>query len=283
MRISGVVAFPLLTLVACAGGEKTPAADATAATVAPPVITITAKDYAFDAPDTIMGGVVNITLANQGPELHHIQFVHLADGRKAADLEAALKALKPGEPMPAWAHDVAGPNVPAPGGTSSVIQDLAPGQYAIICAIPSPDGMPHFMKGMIRALTVLPPTGAVAALPAADVNVRMLDYSWEITPALGAGKHLLRVENAGTQSHEIFFASLNPGKTAMDLATWAEKPEGPPPGAPLGGTSAMAKGDVVLIPVDLAPGEYGIYCFIPDAKDGRPHLAHGMIRQITVQ
>ena len=280
MRIPATIAFSLITLAAC-GGEKSPAAGATA-TVAPPVITITAKDYAYDAPDTVVGGVVNITLVNQGPELHHVQLVHLADGRKAADLEAAMKALKPGEPLPAWAHDIAGPNVPPPGGTSSVIQDLAPGEYAIICAIPSPDGVPHFMKGMIRALTVLPPTGAVAALPAADVNVRMLEYAWEITPALSAGKHLLRVENAGEQSHEIFFASLNPGKTAMDLATWAEKPVGPPPGAPVGGTSAMAKGSVVFIPVDLAPGEYGIYCFIPDAKDGKPHLAHGMMRQITV-
>jgi len=167
--------------------------------------------------------------------------------------------------------------------TSSVIQDLAPGEYAIICMIPSPDGVPHVMKGMIRALTVLPPTGAVAALPAADVTVRMLDYTWEITPALSAGKHVLRVENVAEQSHEIFIAMLNPGKTAMDLATWAEKPVGPPPGTPVGGTTAMAKGGVLLIPVDLAPGEYGIYCFIPDAKDGKPHLAHGMIRQITVQ
>jgi uncharacterized cupredoxin-like copper-binding protein len=272
----------LSTLAAC-GGETKPAAEVAAAPVAPPVITITAKDYVYEAPDTVTGGVVTITLVNQGPELHHIQFLHLTDGKKAADLEAYLKAMKPGDHMPAWAHDVAGPNTPVPGGTSSLTQDLAPGEYAIICMIPSPDGVPHAMKGMIRALTVLPPTGAVAALPTADVNVRMLDYAWEITPAITAGKHTLRIENGAEQSHEIFLAQLAPGKTAMDLAAWAEKPQGPPPGTPLGGTSAMAKGGVAFLTVDLAPGEYGLYCFLPDMKDGKPHLVHGMVKQITVQ
>ena len=33
---------------------------------------------------------------------------------------------------------------------------------------------------------------------------------------------------------------------------------------------------------DLAPGDYGLICFVPDAKDGKPHLMHGMMKQITV-
>jgi uncharacterized cupredoxin-like copper-binding protein len=34
--------------------------------------------------------------------------------------------------------------------------------------------------------------------------------------------------------------------------------------------------------VDLEPGEYALYCFLPDAKDGKEHLQHGMLKQITV-
>ena len=45
----------------------------------------------------------------------------------------------------------------------------------------------------------------------------------------------------------------------------------------------MPKGAVVYLPVDLPPGEYGLYCFLPDAKDGKMHLEHGMITQITVK
>lgn len=270
-----------LGLIAACGGERTPpASEAVAA--APSTITITAKDYAYEVPDTVTGGVVTITMVNQGPELHHIQFVKLGDGRTFADFTAFLRAMKPGDPMPAWATDVAGPNTPVPGGTSSLTQDLAPGEYAIVCVIPSPDGVPHAMKGMIKPLTVLPPTGAVAALPTADVTVTMRDYAWDITPAITAGRHVLRIENAAEQSHEFFIARLEPGRTAMDLALWAEKPAGPPPGTPLGGTSGMAKGGVTFLSLDLAPGEYALLCFIPDHKDGKPHLVHGMIQQIKV-
>ena len=45
----------------------------------------------------------------------------------------------------------------------------------------------------------------------------------------------------------------------------------------------MGKGAVVYLPVDLESGEYGILCFLPDAKDGKPHVAHGMLRQISVK
>ena len=35
--------------------------------------------------------------------------------------------------------------------------------------------------------------------------------------------------------------------------------------------------------VDLAPGNYGLICFIPDAKDGKPHFMHGMATQFSVK
>jgi hypothetical protein len=34
--------------------------------------------------------------------------------------------------------------------------------------------------------------------------------------------------------------------------------------------------------MDLPPGEYGLVCFVPDAKDGKPHFMHGMITQLTI-
>jgi uncharacterized cupredoxin-like copper-binding protein len=33
---------------------------------------------------------------------------------------------------------------------------------------------------------------------------------------------------------------------------------------------------------DFAPGNYALICFVPDAKDGKPHFTHGMMQQITV-
>ena len=220
---------------------------------------------------------------NQGPEFHHVQLLKLSDGKTVADLESGLKAMKPGEPMPSWVHEVAGPNTPLPGGEQTTTQELEPGDYAIICFIPSADKVPHAMKGMVRALTVIPATAPSAPAPTADITVSMTDYAWSVSPALSSGKHTIRIENMAEQAHEMFIAQLEPGKTAEELAVWIENPQGPPPGKPIGGISGMAKGAVVYLPVDLAPGEYGLYCFLPDAKDGKPHIVHGVITQVTVQ
>ncbi|HXG70536.1 MAG TPA: hypothetical protein VNJ04_07990 [Gemmatimonadaceae bacterium] len=34
--------------------------------------------------------------------------------------------------------------------------------------------------------------------------------------------------------------------------------------------------------VQITPGEYGLICFLPDVKDGKPHFVHGMVNQFTV-
>jgi hypothetical protein len=44
----------------------------------------------------------------------------------------------------------------------------------------------------------------------------------------------------------------------------------------------MAKGETNDIPLDLTPGNYALLCFIPDAKDGKPHIMHGMMKDFTV-
>ena len=276
-------------LAACAGDDSAKAsadsaAAAAAAVPATPVIyTITAKDFSYDAPDTITGGMVTIRLVNQGPDLHHIQLLKLSDGKTVADLTEGFKRMKPTDPPPPWVHDVAGPNTPVPGGETSITEQLEPGNYALVCFISGADKVPHMMKGMIRALTVLPASGPSAPAPTADVTVTMKDYAWEITPALTPGKHVLKLENQAEQSHEMVIALLEPGKKAADLAKWIDNQQGPPPAKPMGGISGMAKGAVVYVPVDLPAGEYGLYCFLPDAKDGKMHLEHGMMTQISVK
>jgi hypothetical protein len=37
------------------------------------------------------------------------------------------------------------------------------------------------------------------------------------------------------------------------------------------------------LPVDLVAGSYVIYCLIPDAASGRPHVELGMLRAIQVE
>lgn len=281
-----VVAVGFLAACGGTGGDKptdsTTAASSTVAAV-PAVYTIVAKDFSYEAPDTITAGMVTLRLVNQGPELHHVQILKLDDGKTAADLEAGLKQMKPDSPPPPWVHEVAGPNSPVPGGEQSVTQDLAPGNYVLICFIPSADKMPHAMKGMMKALTIVPATSANAAAPTADITVKMTDYAWTVTPELTAGAHVLKIENEAAQAHELFILQLAPGKTVADLAKWVGEMKGPPPGKPIGGITGMMKGTTVYVPVNLEPGEYGMYCFLPDAKDGKMHVEHGMMKQFSVK
>src|SRR2546426_12273088 len=123
-----------------------------------------------------------------------------------------------------------------------------------------------------------------AAARAADVPIRLRDYVFQLSEPLTAGIHVVRVENAGVQAHEVVIAALSPGKTLQDFIAWEEGGEkGPlPTGEWLGGVTTLDIGRHSQFAATFAPGSYLLLCFWPDAKDGKPHIMHGMAKQITV-
>ena len=269
--------------VACSG-DTPPADDAATAdtsaavAAAPQVIDISAGDYFYTMADTVSAGATTFRLATTGQEMHHVQLVRLDDGHTMEELMSAMQ----GGTEPAWAHLVGGPNAPVPNAaTSSVTLDLTPGTYGVLCVIPSPDGAPHVAKGMSKMLVVTPSTAATA-LPTATARMTLTDYDFVLDAPLTAGSHVIEVKNGAAQPHEVFIAKLDQGKTAAELLQWLEKMDGPPPGAPMGGTVGLSSGVTNYVHADLAPGEYALICFIPDAGDKRPHFMHGMVKQITV-
>ena len=243
-------------------------------------VTVTASDYTFAAPDTIPAGVTEIRLLNRGTEMHHVMLIRLDSGKTLADLGAAMQS---DGPLPPWAREVGGPNTPGPGGEASAILRLVAGRYAMICVIPSKDGKPHVMKGMAKEIVVTPATSNTAsANMRVNSTITLFDYAFQLSQPLAAGRQTIRVKNTAAQAHEVVLVKLQPGKKPADVLAWMEKMEGPPPGAPIGGTTPMARGEENIITIDLAPGEYGLLCFVPDAKDGKPHFMHGMMTQLTI-
>ena len=256
------------------------ASSAEAPKAAPATVTMTAKDFAFDAPAQIPGGAVTLQIQNNGKEVHQAQLVRLEGGKTGQDLMAALK--KHGPP-PAWMKFVGGPNAIAPGHEVSATSVLEPGQYAWLCFIPSPDGVMHAAKGMVRPFEVTAaPSGAATSLPETDVTIKLVDFDFQSSKPLTPGRHSIMVENAGPQAHEIVLVKLAPGKTIEDFATWAESMKGPPPAEPLGGVGVLETGMRATFTADLTAGDYGLICFVPDAKDGKMHLEHGMMKSIKV-
>ena len=271
--------FPLLLIVAlaaCAKKENAPE-PAPPAAAAPPTVHVTATDYAFQAPDTLPAGLTSFHLMNNGKEPHHLVLMKLNEGQKAEDLaKMDMRA-----PIPANLVLLGGPNPAAPSGAAEATVNLKPGRYAMYCMIPAPDGQPHLMKGMVRELVVTPAQTTVAE-PTADDTLKLGDYSFEFSKPLSSGHHVLRVEDAGSQPHELVIVKLEPGKTVEQFVQWTEKMQGPPPGSFLGGVSPISAGEVSFITLDLSPGEYGLMCFFPDAKDMKPHFMHGMMKQVNV-
>jgi uncharacterized cupredoxin-like copper-binding protein len=254
---------------------------------APNIVTITASDFAFAAPDTVPSGWTHIRLVNNGPAIHHVQVVQLKDGRTMDSLMAMFRAPRapnaPPPPPPSWMHEIGSPNAPAPGDTSDVITNLEPGHYALICFIPDSAGVPHLALGMTRALEVTAASGPTAAEPTADVEIKLSDYTFTESAPLTSGRRIIKVTNDGPQLHEMFVARLDSGVTAQQLVGWiAGGMRGRPPATPMGGTVGIANGEHAYMVADLTPGNYALLCFVPDKNDGKEHIQHGMMKQITV-
>ncbi len=266
-------------VAACASEEAPTPGTSTEASVRE--IVIETSDFAFAGPQEMVAGPVRIRMVNKGQELHHVTLVRIP---ATGSLDHLATETSDVGLMDARYEAFGGPNAVGPGGESVVEVHLEPGSYGLICLIPSPDMVPHFKKGMVAAFTVVDGEEATtaAAVPAdADLTLSLAEYgfAWESPPT--AGRHRIKVENRGMEAHEVFIARLAPGKTAHDLLTWIEAPEGPPPGEALGGVGFMKTGLSNIMEVELTPGRYALYCFVPTV-DGVPHFVHGMIQEFDV-
>jgi uncharacterized cupredoxin-like copper-binding protein len=244
------------------------------------VVTVVATDYRFDMPHSFTAGPTMFQLVNRGHELHHLYIVRLADGKRATDFVAALEK---GGPPPAWATDMGGPDGVDPGSTSPVATvPLTPGNYAALCVIPGADHAPHIVKGMFTDFTVSPGAREASFPQGPDLTVALTDYGFAFSKPLTAGRHELLVRNDGKQSHELELARLAPGKTPGDITAWIDTMSGPPPATFLGGISPLSPGRENELALSLTPGHYVMLCFLPDAKDGKPHTMHGMVHDFFV-
>ncbi|MCC6227022.1 MAG: hypothetical protein IT195_11535 [Microthrixaceae bacterium] len=254
----------------------------TTSAATPTKVPVGLADYSFDIPATLTAGPTEFVATNSGSEEHHMTLVKLKDGQTLGDVIAVLsgdvaKGLEENQLVP-------GPQGVAPGGTQSIVLDLEAGGYVALCAIPSPDGLPHAAKGMVKEITVAPAAteAELSAVPDSP-KVTLKDYSFEL-PSDFDGQGAFRVENAGNKPHEIVFYKIADGSTyedAVSYMTATTPPAGPPPFTGAGGVTAFSPGQVAGMVLDLDPGTYVAVCFLP-ATDGKTHLQHGMIQEVEI-
>ena len=280
--VLGIFTLALPVMVIACNSAKAPehASAASDSVSTPHEVTVIARNYAYQMPDTLASGLTTFHLLNKGTEPHHLMLYRLEDGKTMSD---GFAELKTGGPLPSWMHPVGGPNAPAPGSDSWATVSLTPGHYMAFCHIPSRDHVLHLAKGMMKAVTVVPSAGTRAPVPPADLTVTLTDYAFNFSRTPVAGPQTLAIINQGTDTHELILSLLDPGKTPEDFVHWINNQNGPPPVTPYGGATDIAPGDTILARIDFKPGDYSVTCRVRAATDSLTHDLHGMSMGFTVQ
>lgn len=240
-----------------------------------------ARDYSYEAPDTLSSGWVTIRMMNHGPEPHHGQLLRLHDGVTFQAFSQTLQ--QEGEAALRLTTLVGGPGAIDAHRTDEVTLDLKPGTYVIACFISSPDGVMHLAKGMIKPIEVTTTDPSAAGPPASQGRFTMRDFSFEMPERLAAGRASYEVANAGPQPHELVVVKLGDGKSVADVMTWYRTPSGPPPFEAVGGINGLSAGQAGFMTLDLQPGAYAAVCLVPDPASGQAHLHLGMVKAFAVQ
>ncbi len=266
-----------LALTACGKSAKT---SALAVTTSEP----SAGKVEMTAPATVPAGLVKVTFKNAGQQPHDALFVRV-DGDHAQQ-EVVDSVSSQGAPVPDWAHLEGGAGTAAPGQTVSATVNLAPGSHYLVDT-QSDDNDNSFAKpGAIRPISV---TGKAskADLPDASATITAGEYSFGVPTDLKAGTTAVKFENKGAQPHMLLAAPIVAGKSFDDVKA-AFASEGPPSGPPpvdfekVTGAQIIDPGHSEVATISLEKGDYAFVCFMSDRSGGPPHVAKGMIQQVTV-
>lgn len=239
-----------------------------------PTFSYEAREGTFVGPQELPAGLVQLTLDNVDAAPHAMVLARMNDGVTFEQLQAALQEGGPeaGLPLVTLAGGF-GPTMP--GSQAIITFDLRDaGSYVAL----------DTMSAALVPLTVVATGDAAPQRPQADLVVQMLDFGYDIPVQVSAGKQVWEVVNHGQEPHELLIFRLQPGVTVEEVLKMAEEnPEGEPPMDMVGGVMPMANLYANFVEVDLEPGEYVAWCFIPSpANGGAPHFALGMARPFTV-
>jgi plastocyanin len=253
-------------------------------------VTITAKEYSFDMPDSLNPGLTRIKFVNSGKQEHTAQLVRLNPGATPAQLTAALQDEQNPQGVFKVITAAGGVNATAGGKDNTAYANLTPGSYYVISFGGDENSPPDFAQGMLKAFTVKTGTAPEATPPTTQGKVTLADYNFLGVDSLKAGTSTLQVLNGGPQTHEMYVVRLPNGYTADQLKSdiAAEANGGtPPPNTPAiedaGGIGALAVNTTGYVTLNLTAGHYAFLCFIPDINKGVPHASLGMVKGITVQ
>lgn len=247
------------------------------------VVDVAAGEFFLQAPDTIRAGLVTFRLRQTGDRLtnpakveaenmapatpvndptrafHMLWVTRLEPGRTVSEwYEAHVK----GEPTP-WATDLGGPASADPPSTANATMVLEPGNYVLVCHVGSAREdrtRNHLLKGMFRALTVLPGNASDAEIPPGHAVARITGTGQIVLRGvLRKGRQRIRVTNETGKAHEFVVLKVKAGRTAQEAVTWRRAGGKSRPVESLGGLSDVPPGATLITTIDFRSGSHVIW------------------------
>lgn len=251
----------------------------------------------FSLPQSVHAGSVEISFTNAGTVEHMAQFFKLKAGVSESQFIHELAEVFEAKTFPITAQKLrdllaiasagGGADGEQAGATEEVIEHLTPGRYAVVCLETTPQGVPHFLAGMTSLFTVWGADHFVA--PASNGVVTETDHSILLPSVIHKSQPMTLRVKVSSQSHEFQIASVPAGTTKAELLACLTNPPGSPkckltaPPEDVTGAGAIFPGGSHWIELDLKPGTYVAWCFVPDIHTGMPHALMGMLTVFAVK
>ena len=234
----------------------------------PTAARIELNDEAVALPARVSAGVVSFTVANTGTAPHDVRFVRLTAGH-TLDQFRTWKAS--GKPIPEWLVSSGGVAAIGPGVTVEYAASLAAGLYVVL----SDDR--H-----VQPLQVAAARDAAATPLEPDLTVRLHDHGFQLTAPVPPGRPLWRVQNTGSEPHQMLIVRLPDGANEYQQRAWISAgSRGPSPGEQYGGILEIAAGAQAWFRAALKPGRYILICGEQE-QEGR-HFDLGMIYRFEIE
>lgn len=268
-----------LALAACGDDEEEAGSAAESGTS---VIAMTVSESESDpseltVPDSIQAGVAEITLTNEGKRPHSAQLVRTEGEHDEAEVLEGLSSAMRGKAFPEWFFAGGGTGSVGPGDSVTVTQAILPeSSYWVVDDEVS--GKPE-----VVALGTTEAGDAPAEIEPTQNLVTAIDFGFE-AETLTAGEPIT-FDNAGEQPHHMIAVPILGDATMDEVVEFFETEKGQPPVDFEAGefTSVLEGGTSQVSSASLDAGRYALACFISNREGGPPHVALGMVDEVTVE
>jgi plastocyanin len=248
------------------------------------------KAAAFQAPKTAKGGLVKVSLANQGKAPHGVQFIQYTGGHTMQDVLQQLGSNS--NVIPPWAKLEGGIGSVAPGQTGTATVNLPEGNYVLVDAAalggPGPSSGPPATAGLTLS------GGSAGDLPSTSANVTadsIADdkFKWDIS-GLKTGTNQVTFDSKGDNTvHTIVAVPIKGQAPPLSQIQQDLAKNGPPPSyidpSGIQSSAILDGGNSQTTTLDLkTPGQYLFFCPLHDRDGkGKSHDQEGLLAVETVK